>query len=181
MFKKKLIFSLLALIFVAAVGVGTTVAFITHIAGPIDNTFIIGEIDMTLRETAGAKYQLIPGNTYKKDPTVTVKSGSQDCFVFIKITKQNDTDRYISYMISDGWHPLTNYDGVYYRTVENITEDAVFPVLKDNLITVKDTVTKEEIQNITSSPKLIFTAYAIQSSGIDDAKTAYDAILSAEE
>ena len=180
MLKNKLILASTMLICIIALGIGTTVAFLTHLAGPIDNTFIIGEIDMTLEETAGNKYQLIPGNTYKKDPTVTVKSGSVDCWIFVEITKTANPDAYLDYSVAEGWFPLTGHSGIYYRSVSDITEDVSFEVLSGNSITVKETLTKEVMQGITDTPRLTFTAYAIQSQGLETAAAAYNALLLAK-
>jgi hypothetical protein len=180
MLKNKLIVAIALLICVVALGIGSTVAFLTRLVGPLDNTFIIGDIDMTLEETAGNQYQLIPGNTYKKDPTVTVKSGSVDCWIFVEITKTANPDAYLDYSVAESWFPLTGHSGVYYRSVSEITEDVSFEVLSGNMITVKETLTKEVMQGITVTPKLTFTAYAIQSLGLETAAAAYNEILFAK-
>ena len=149
--------------------------------GPIENTFVIGDIDIDLRETASGKYQLIPGKEYAKDPTVTVKGGSQDCWLFVRITKLYEPDSYLDYSLAEGWQVLDAYEGVYYRVISDVTEDISFPVLSDNKITVKDTLTKTEMYHIIHNPKLIFTAFAIQSLGIDSPEDAYHELLLAEE
>ena len=80
----------------------------------------------------------------------------------------------VTYSIDDSW---TKGDGAipkgfYYREVRGVTADRVFHVLKDDKITVSNTLTKEEIQNITG-PTLTFTAYAVQREGIDTAAEAW--------
>ena len=121
--KKKLIALFSALVCVVALGVGTTVAYITSFAGSVRNTFTVGDIELTLGETTGATYQLIPGTSVKKDPRVTVGGGSEDCWLFIKLTKTQNPDRYLTYSISDGWIPLHGYADVYYRSVTNVDGD----------------------------------------------------------
>ena len=180
MAKKKLIALITVLVCVLSMSVGATVAYITSVAGPVKNTFTVGDIELTLGETTGATYQLIPGTTVKKDPRVTVVGGSEDCWLFIKLTKTENPDHYLTYSISDGWYSLHGFADVYYREVKNVDGDLSFQILRDDEITVKDTLTKEEIGKITSNPRIAFTAYAIQSYGIDDAATAYNAILEEE-
>ena len=177
---KKLIVTVLAIACVLTLGVGATLAFISAVAGPVENIFTIGDIELTLEETTGEKYQLIPGATLKKDPRVVLGSGSEDCWLFVKITKKGNPDLYLSYTVLDEWMPLFGYDGVYYRSVSDIAEDTVFGILKDDAVTVKDSITKEEMKGITENPTLTFTAYAVQSYGIDSAAAAYNAILAEE-
>ena len=82
----------------------------------------------------------------------------------------------MTYSIADGW---TKGDGtkipanVYYREVSAVTANTDFYVLKDNKVSVREDLTKEEIKNITTQPKLTFTAYAVQKDGIADAGTAW--------
>ena len=178
--KKKLIALFSALVCVVALGVGTTVAYITSFAGSVRNTFTVGDIELTLGETTGATYQLIPGTSVKKDPRVTVGGGSEDCWLFIKLTKTQNPDHYLTYSISDGWIPLHGYADVYYRSVTNVDGDLSFRILADDLITVKSTLTEEELAQITENPKLTFNAYAVQSHSIGDAATAYNTVLKEE-
>ena len=80
--------------------------------------------------------------------------------------------------MADGW---TKGDGtkipanVYYRTVDAVTTDTDFAVLKDNKIYVSEELTKGDIQSITTQPKLTFTAYAVQKDGMADAAAAWAA------
>ena len=46
---------------------------------------------------------MIPGWTIDKDPKVTVKEGSEDCWLFVEITEENDLRKYISYCTAEGW------------------------------------------------------------------------------
>ena len=53
-------------------------------------------------------------------------------------------------------------------------------MLNGDAMTVKDTLTKDQMKTITEKPRLSFTAYAVQSYGIDSAAAAYGAILAEE-
>ena len=75
-----------------------------------------------------------------------------------------------------GWTALDGQDGVYYQVVDASTANQVFEVLNNNQVTVKDTVTKAQMEgikdNTIAAPTLTFTAYAVQH---DNVATAADA------
>ena len=82
----------------------------------------------------------------------------------------------MTYEIADGWTALENTDGVYYRAVDKADTNAEFVVIKDNAVTVKETVTKQMLNALDqndSYPKLTVTAYAVQRD--DNITTAADA------
>ena len=70
----------------------------------------------------------------------------------------------MTYEMADGWEALPEAPGVYYREVAAATADTTFEVLKDNQVTVKGTVTKEQMNALTADtyPTLTVTAYASQ-------------------
>ena len=101
---KALLLTLCAVLLVAASVLGT-MAYLTSSA-EVKNTFTIGKVEIKLDEAKvtadgipveGAarvtanSYKLMPGNTYTKDPTVTVKAGSEDAYVRMKVTFNNAT------------------------------------------------------------------------------------------
>ena len=169
----------LTLVLAAYWAVGGTAAWLAAKSEPIASTFTFGDINITLTETDPQEQptKIIPGVDIPKDLRVTVQADSVDCWLFVKV-EQTGTfvpDK-VTYAIADGW---TKGDGpqipenVYYRQVNGATDDSVFSVLKDDKITVSNTLTKEDIQNITNQPTLTFTAYAIQREGIDTAAEAW--------
>lgn len=178
--KKKTVALLLALVLVFGVVAGGTLAWLIDKTDPVVNTFTYGNITITLTESTGNNYKIIPGKDITKDPKVTVKATSEACWLFVEVKEEGTfvADK-VTYSIADGW---TKGDGtkipanVYYREVSAVTADTDFSVLKDNKITVKDTLTKEDIKNITTNPTLTFTAYAVQKDGIADAATAWSKI-----
>ena len=178
--KKKTVALLLALVLVFGVVAGGTLAWLIDKSDPVVNTFTYGNINITLTESTGNNYKIIPGKDITKDPKVTVKATSEACWLFVEVKEEGTfvADK-VTYSIADGW---TKGDGtkipanVYYREVSAVTADTDFSVLKDNKITVKDTLTKEDIKNITTNPTLTFTAYAVQKDGIADAATAWSKI-----
>lgn len=180
----------LALALIVGVAGGATFAWLTATSDTVTNTFTYGDINIELAETTGDSYKIIPGVDIKKDPKVTVKAGSEACWLFVKVDEENwpefadgegeNAVRKVKYDIADGW---TKGDGtdipanVYYREVDASNADQKFPVLKDNKITVSDTLTKINIKDIsTTTPKLSITAYAIQKDGMGTAAEAWAAI-----
>lgn len=155
-----------------AISAGVTVALLTSSSYTVKNTFTAGEVSITLKETTGSEYKMTPGATVKKDPVVTVKAGSEDCWLFVKIEKSSNFDTYCSFAVSDGWTSLAGHGDVYYRKVEKSETDVAFQILKDDSFSVRDTVTEELLNAVTVNPTLSFTAYAAQS---DVLETAHDA------
>lgn len=186
----------LALALIVGVAGGATFAWLTATSGPVTNTFTYGDINITLTEETGSDYKIIPGVDIEKDPSVTVKVGSEACWLFVKVEEENwpefadgegkNAVRKVNYNIADGWTALTGVENVYYRVIENaVTADTGFYVLKgndtykDGVITVSDTLTKIDInEKLTGTPKLSITAYAIQKDGMDSAAKAWAAIPS---
>lgn len=161
--KKKTLTLLVALVLVVGCIVGGTLAWLTDTSGSVENTFTTSDINITLEETTGADYEMIPGWTIEKDPTVTVEVGSEACYLFVKLDKSANFDQYLTYAVAEGWTKLENVDGVYYRIVKTNDMGTEFSVLKDNQVTVKSEVTKEMMKAAkTEQPTLTVTAYASQ-------------------
>lgn len=169
--------AVLALVLVLGCALGGTVAWLVAKSDPVVNTFTYGDININLEETTGSSYKIIPGVDIAKDPKVTVEANSEACWLFVKVEETGTfVDGKVTYSIADGWTALTGQPGVYYREVGAVTADTDFYVLKDNVVKVSDTLTKEDIKGITTQPTLTFTAYAVQKDGIADAATAWSKI-----
>ena len=169
--------AMLALVLVIGCAVGGTVAWLVSSTNAVVNTFTYGDINITLGETTGSDYKIIPGVDIPKDPKVTVKKDSEACWLFVKVEEEGTfVANKVTYSIAYGW---TKGDGtnipanVYYRAVDAVTNDTDFAVLKDNKIYVSEKLSKSDIQSISAQPKLTFTAYAVQKDGIADAATAW--------
>lgn len=169
--------AMLALVLVIGCAVGGTVAWLVSSTNAVVNTFTYGDINITLGETTGNDYTIIPGVNIDKNPKVTVKKDSEACWLFVKVEEDGTfVANKVTYSIADGW---TKGDGtkipanVYYRAVDAVKADTDFAVLKDNKIYVSEDLSKSDIQTITTKPTLTFTAYAVQKDGIDDAATAW--------
>ena len=104
---KALLMSLCAVLLVAASVLGT-MAYLTD-SKDVKNTFTVGNVAIKLDEAkvdengtqvvdkdgnpvarvTENEYKLLPGHTYVKDPTVTVKTPSVDSYVRMKVTFNN--------------------------------------------------------------------------------------------
>ena len=173
--KKKLTVSLAVLALVACMAAGATLAWLTAKTSSVTNTFTYGDINIELKETTGTSYKMVPGNTIAKDPKVTVKANSEECWLFVKVEKSDNFDDFMTYGIASGWTALAGVDGVYYREVTSSTTDTEYYVLSGNLVTVKDSVTKEDFAGLKGTmPTLTFTAYACQKDNVSTATQAWN-------
>ena len=173
-----------AIVLVIGCTAGGTVAWLVSKPAPIVNVFTVGNINAELTETAKTEtteFKIVPGVNITKNPVATVKAKSEDCYLFVQLTEVNwpafteagSSTRKVKYEIADGWIKLK--DGVYYREVtKNDTGDQPFPVLKDNQVTVSNTLTKENADAIAGTPKLTVAVYAVQKEGMGSAADAWE-------
>ena len=175
---------LLALVLAIGCAVGGTLAWLISQTDSVVNTFTYGDININLAETTGIDYKIIPGVNISKDPKVTVTAGSEACWLFVKVKEENwptftdaNGTKKVSYSIANDWNALQGQTDVYYREVAAANDKAQeFPVLKDNTVTVRDTLTKDEVNKLKNSSKLTqltFTAYAVQKDSIATAAEAW--------
>lgn len=181
---KKALAMLLTLVLVIGCVAGGTLAWLTATSNEVNNVFTTSDIGVTLEESDNLNLKMVPGWTITKDPKATVTAGSEDCYLFVKVvedkgvitytpagsetTKTTTWSDFLSYEIAYGWTELS--DGVYYKIFDSKDTNNTnvmgtdYPVLKDNQVKVKDTVTKEMMNALTdeTKPTLTFTAYAVQ-------------------
>lgn len=187
--KKKIAVAAAAFALVLCFAVGGTLAWLTARTNTITNTFTKGDVKISLTETWNTdtnsdssndvwQAQLIPGETYTKDPTVEVLSDTNvDCWLFVKFEELNDAATYLDYTSTlttdNGW---TQGDGtdipanVWYREVKAADSVKEWELLDDNEVTVKGSVTEDNMDDAADA-KLVYTAYAAQKDNL----TAADA------
>lgn len=162
---KKILVLLLCAVLLVGASVAGTVAYLTS-QGTVVNTFTVGQVAIELHETGeetrengtvGLDLHLLPGIPVDKDPTVTVKKGSEDSYVRVNV-KVSDVEKlkaafagltytgvhgenlpYVTdgmfnlHLIIEGWKAedwaFESYDnGVYeFRYVGELAEDGVVP------------------------------------------------------
>ena len=122
--KKKIISLCLVIALVATAIAGATLAYFTDYTDDVVNTFTFGNIDIKLDEAKVGddgqapnhddrviknEYKdIYPGLTVDKDPTVTVKAGSESCYVRMFVTVDQKMleeaftgDAFASYWLDD--------------------------------------------------------------------------------
>ena len=165
---RRIALTLCVMFVVLAASIGGTVAWLTDKTGTITNTFTTSNIDIDLTESENLDLKMVPGNTIMKDPKVTVNAGSEACWLFVKVVKSDNFDGFMTYEMADDWTLVPGETNVYYRTVGATTANTDFAVIKDNQVTVRNSVTKADMNALTEAtyPKLTFTAYAVQQANV---------------
>ncbi len=195
---KAVVLTLCAVLLVVASVMGT-MAYLTS-KDNVTNTFTVGKVKLTLDETKvdeyGEKYltsdsssvskpdaakvqantyNLVPGHTYIKDPTVHVEKDSEDCYVFVKVEnglasfeKEGNTTIATQITNTNGWTQLTDKEGkvvagVYYKSVSKSTSDQDLTVFSSFTL-ANDANSKEDWSSL-SDANIKVTAYAIQQDG----------------
>lgn len=200
--KKKTVALLMACVMALGVAVGGTMAWLTDESGDVVNTFTVGDINIELTETDKGvgidtteddnanEYYFVPGDTLTKDPKVTVKAKSEDCYLFVKVDVENNSctddtltpnvsaNPIISWTIADGWTAYGDVknapkDGTYYyyRQVSKSDNDQSWEILTKNTVNISEAVTKgmvTKINNEQTKPTLTFTAAAVQIKNLAD-------------
>ena len=195
----KLLLMSAVLILVLSTIIGGTVAWLVTKTEPVKNTFIYGDINITLSETPTNKdgdndpntnqYPMVPGAVITKDPKVTVLEDSENAWLFVKLEKTENFDTFLEYEMAAGWQQLTVNDvpvpGVYYRQVDQSDAPQEYWVIKDNTVNVKADVSKEMLNALDTNedgtakvtaeyPVMTVTAYAVQrDSNISTASVAW--------
>lgn len=215
----KALLIVLCVVLLVAGSVMATLAYLTD-TDKVVNTVTVGKVDITVDESEvtpdgepvegadrveGNEYHLIPGQTYVKDPTMTVKQGSEESFVRMLVTinclselKAIFGDDFLPENYVSGWDrsiwipesvtedAATNtatYEFRYYKTVDASEADA--DIVLEPLFTsftLPGEVTGEELATIADL-EIVAVGNAIQTLGFaDDAAagtTAEDAAWAA--
>lgn len=172
---KKTLITILCTVLVCSCVMGVTLAYIAQKTQTITNTFVIGNITLTLTETE-KEYKLIPGKVYDKNPTATIGANSEACYLFVKVEKTTEFDTYVTAKVNTTWKPVPGETNIYYISVDADTAKTgnAYPVLENNQVTVNAGVTKAQIDALgTNNPEISFTAYAIQAEGFATPEAAW--------
>ncbi len=189
--KKKFLTAVVCIAVVVVFAAGGAVAWLTAETKSVTNTFTVGKVAIELNETMNTDTgtdgvndawtaQLIPGKEYAKDPVVTVKAESEDCWLFVKFEEINAPKNFLDYtsaLDANGWTKLTGVagvDNVWYREVKKTDDVKSWHLLKDDKVTVNaENVTNKNMPTAENAPALKYTAYAVQRAGFDNAADAW--------
>ncbi len=213
--KKKFLLIIGSLILVTVFSVLGTFAYLTDTDSAV-NTFTIGQVDIVLDEAdvdengklilddegnpvervKGNEYHLIPGQTYIKDPTITVKAKSEESYIRMIITinclkeldaifTPNGADLasifggydstlwiYVDETQDETENTIT-YEFRYKETVTGGDEDVALDALFDNF-TLPGEITGEELKTIQGLTITVY-GHAIQAAAFADEDSAWAA------
>ena len=188
--KKKIYIIVVSILSICSFLVGTSVAWLSSTTDTVVNTFTYGDINIKIEETDTQdndnneftnSYKMLPGNKITKDPKITVLANSEDSYLFVEIKESENFKDFMKYELVEGWTLVEGTENVYVREVTKKDSDQEFYVLKDNTVTVLESVTKAMLNDLdkdgqTNYPTLSFTAYAVQrDSKIEAIDTAVEA------
>ncbi len=211
--KKNLLVTATATALALSMAFGGTMAYFSATSVTVENDIAVDYNWVKLTESGTTydedndvyvnnSYEIIPGTTQDKDPTVTV-SYNVDSYVFLYVT--DATNGLVTYEIESDWTELTSYENddgntvtVYYQLVEynsasaKTSEDGISYNLSDLSVLVNDsisysssivngtgengngiTVAEDGTPSGTATVSLTFKAYIVQADVFADVNSAY--------
>lgn len=182
-----------------------TLAFLSSTSETVTNTFTVGNVTITLDEAKvdlygveeeGADrvtandYKLIPGQTYKKDPVITVKEGSEPAYVYLGLAIDPAVAAVIdgsiaSQLATNGWLRLqTGGTDTVWTDSDDTTYDIYYKAnavdASDGDETVKTFETFKVITdpsdaklNAANAKTIKVKAFAVQSANTDSVEAAW--------
>ena len=208
--KSKILLVALCAVLLVAASVAGTLAYLTS-QETVVNTFTVGNVDITVDEAPvtpdgevipgedrveGNDYHLIPGQTYTKDPTMTVKKGSEESYVRMMVTINcisqlrgifgegflpheyidgKDSNIWVYNSTVENGDNTVTYEFRYYKTVDafEATEDIVLEPLFTSF-TIPGELTGEQLATIADL-EIRVEGHAIQTASFDSADAAWTA------
>lgn len=196
---RKILLPLLCAVLLVGASVAGTLAYLTS-NDKVENTFTVGKVEIELKEsvvneygvkpttnptpapTTGNQYKLIPGHTYTKDPTITVGSESEECWLFVKVENGLGDHAKINWetvaQAGQGiWEAVEGAEGywVYSKTATAGQKIQVFPSFTYGS-NMTDTEVNADGATGDNAKKIVVTAYAIQKDGFNNATAAWSAL-----
>lgn len=206
--KTKVLITILCAVLLVTASVLGTLAYLTS-QDEVVNTFTVGKVNITLDEADVKKdgtvipgasrvkentYHLVPGQTYIKDPTMTVKADSEASYVRMLVTincasqfdaiyapgtadlttifNGYDARNWVYEEVSrDAVNNTVTYEFRYKEIVAKSTTDTVLDALFDS-ITIPGSYTGADMASIANL-KITVVGHAIQATGFADADTAW--------
>ena len=206
---KVLILALCAVLLVVGTVMGT-LAYLTD-REEVVNTFTVGDVKIEVDEAPvtpdgkpipgedrveGNEYHLIPGQTYTKDPTMTVKKGSEDSYVRMMVTinciselraifgqnflphefiEGKDSNIWVYHDTVENGDNTVTYEFRYYKTVDasKATDDITLEPLFTSF-SIPGSMTGEQLATIADL-EIRVEGHAIQTATFDTANIAWAA------
>lgn len=197
---RKLLTLVSCAVLLVCVTIGATVAYLTS-TKTVTNTFTVGKVDITLDEAkvdeygkpvkvdsedeegntvqvdaprvVANTYKLVPNHTYTKDPTIHVTTGSEDCWLFVKLENNIkdivDTTTIEDQMTTDDNWTLIDAENNIYAYKQTVSAEADVKVFSNFKIKSDADVSKY------TGKTVVITAYAVQADSFATAQAAWDA------
>ncbi len=191
--KHKLLIACLCSILLCTASVLGTLAYLTD-QDEVKNTFTAGHIGITLDETKvnpdgtpipnqdpvkSNDYTLVPGQSYTKDPKITIDPDSEESWLFVKVLngiekfEASGTTSIAAQMAANGWTLLAGESNVFvYKDKVDGTTPPV-PVFASFTLATDADITST---SVTPDTTVTVTAYAIQAAGLNTAQEAWNAL-----
>lgn len=168
----------MSVVIIIGCAVSGSVAWLTSSATPVSNAFTVGNINIELNGSElSATDKYVPGETIAFKPTVTVKAGSEKCYLFVRIKEENNKidgleGKVIQWALADNdWENVGgNFVNYYWKLIDTADIDMELKILNDTKypVHVNKNLTKAMIDNM-SVPNITISAIAIQAESIPDA------------
>lgn len=206
--KAKVLIAALCAVLLVVGSVMGTLAYLTDRQAVV-NTFTVGNVDITVDEAPvtpdgevipgedrveGNDYHLIPGQSYTKDPTMTVKAGSEESYVRMMVTinciselraifgnnflphdfiEGKDSNIWVYEDTVENGDNTVTYEFRYYKPVDafEATEDVVLEPLFTSF-TIPGSMTGEQLATIADL-EIRVEGHAIQTATFDSAAEAW--------
>ncbi len=201
---RKSALALMSLVLVLALAVSFTAAYLWSVSNkgtPITNTFDTNDVEIDVDETTGDEYEILPGTSDPKDPSVTV-TATTPTYAYVVVT--DNTQGLVTWSPADGWELLESETDeetgivtcVYYREVKPVVDEDgnkttvfTYDFLDDNEVHYDSRLTGADIKARREAAEaadeenglyLSFLGYAIQKTPFDDPAKAWLAIKASD-
>ena len=175
-----------------------TLAYLQAETAPVNNTFAVGKVAITLKETAIdpktgkeitgdpvtglTNIKLVPSREIKKNPFVTVEAGSEKCYVFVKLENNIPTEYGKLNGFVGAWTLIDETNKIYVYTGAFAADGVVDASAAAQRLDVFTSFTCAD--NITAyagetNLAITITAYAVQAEGFGSATAAWTATFGA--
>lgn len=172
--KKSFVMMLVTICLIAVVGVGATLAYLTDTTEVLENKFTLGKVDIEIDEPDwdGDPEDIVPGQAFDKDPTVTVIKNSVDSYVFMSVKGIDEMEAAgfaidginAAWVKADG---TNGKDGIYVYSDENGPKVVAKQDTDNELAPLFEKVTYlgENTENEGGEYEILVKAAAVQASG----------------
>ena len=209
---KKIITLIICVVLASVSATAATVAYFTDTSEDV-NTFVFGDVKMTLdeakvdsngvpvgeeRTTEGNAYHLIPGGSYTKDPTITIKKGTEGAYARLMVTvsaystvKEVFGSDFLPVNFVEGWDKniwiysgatedtaanTVTYEFRYHEVVSAFSEDSKLEPLFKKLLLPGEKVDLEGVRKLADAGVSVSViGNGIQSAGFENADEAWTA------